>query len=1297
MYPLVQWIPVACALLAVCAPACAEASAQWRVVKPRVELSSESPSLPTQPGIADKGVLEKDSAYFWSKPAGRRGRKPPYSPVPGGFSASVDGTKPGWNGSYNHWLVFENNQIRVSDRPVARITSVVFSQMYGMFGTFPITGVTVDDILPQGTAFVSLGSMRFAVEAAGKTVWLDRYPRIEVTYKAGLARWRCENPDQGIDLTIEVRPSIGARGAIARVSVDRAPDLAAMKVFHGAVGFDKLPYANFSWSSGDNTPNPPNQIACLNNHARITSARLSRGVVLVGASGAPVRTDTAPEKVFDLADDAAPPKAGGDADQGRRCARLSFPIESGKQVYVIAVWGADGYDQAKSDEIRKKLDPAALAQPYLDGVWNSWFDNFIGKQLDPEPKFAKLLGACEAAWAEAEGFWADRERRWRVETPSPALNATGDWVGQTLEYFRQPPGYMLGQLHWNGYGHITSGWHALGAMGDTNQLGEMLNLYAAMRSSPTPVGGDPMVDARLKELRWPFLDLDTVKAEPLNAPFIDHVWRWWLWTGDTKWLAALWPAVKDAIAGEIANRDPDGDGLFNGYYEFWDCDAEQRGPKAAGETAWMISGLRAAARMATELGFAEDAERYKSLAEKSSRAFQRELWCAETGQATAWTRDGQRYQRASIHEEFIGATRGVMTEKQAAQALRRVKYLYGQRSRYGVPMLFKNDVWPTIWSQHYMPPGDVSLTYLAATKCGLADEFFPYLKVIASSAMKSDHAGLGLSIGQDGAVDSIEAGVSDCNASLAWSIAEGLFGVSPDTDRPGCVRLAPSIPSEWKEASASFGDVSVAISRRSPADVRLDVRDRQGRPMVILWPVTQPVESVTVNGRSHSFAVRESVNRALVEIRLSLTRPARVDIKLRVKPITLSGEQAECVSGSPLVLAVGGGKAISVDDPQGCLSKNKIDSAGREVTLLPGKPGFHTLFVKLSSGNASYWRAVSFRTGPAWEICEDYQASDPPNSAPIRQVSPGFDSDRGVLSIRLRNRRTEPVAGDFAISIAGYTAHQRVSIAANQTASLAVSLPEIALSGLLPGTSEFTVEGLGLTQKSAAHIWPGAKADRGPKFPGPANTVLLDINASRNLTPEQMEKVPMALDFGESNTLLGWYNTSFKMKRLPEVYEPLPNLAFSLSAQPDTDDGEQMIVLAKAGDPPIPTRARFDIGMPVRRIYVLTIFQYYPIKAYSPQAEWTLTYEDGTASCVPWIPPFGVDSALRIDSPWSYGIPIGESDNPGWNVPSKNLGPVHAQIVDIPVDSGRVLKTVEARITSTESYMGILGITLVVP
>ena len=605
--------------------------------------------------------------------------------------------------------------------------------MYGHHDTFPITGVGKAETLPKGTANVNLGSVRFAVETDGdasspaaakaaQVVWLDQFPDIQVSYTAGLARWVCRHPGLGVELKLEIRPNVTARGLIARVTVAKAPAGARLQTFYGALGFYGMAGVN-----------DPNKIDLRGSTIRMTSPALPRAISLFGLDQPEATAELAPGYVFDVNNEALTPIYDSKTvNLDHPCVRVSTSLVTGQVLHAIAVWGADGYDPAKMEATKKRLSLLAIAQPYYDKVWNTWFGNFIGKQLEPEQKFNKLMADPKAAWQTAEEYGQDRAARWSIHTPDKALNAAGNWAGQTLEYFRQPPGYMLGYLSWQGFGHITTGWYPLLHMGDGEKLAIALGTFAGTRLGEVKDFMDKeKIKANKKEIPWVFLNLETTVSEPLNAPFIDHVWNLWQWTGDEGWLRALWPAVRDAIEGEMAIRDPDGDGLYHGFYEFWDCDAEQRGPKAAAETGWMISGLRSAARMAEALGYKEEAQKYRQAAERSDKAWQAQLWWPETGQCTGRTGDDQRYERASIHEVFIPALRGVMSEKQAAQALRRLRYLTARPAASGTPLMFKNDVWPILWSQHYMPPGDISMTYMAAAaRCGLGEEYFPCLTTV---------------------------------------------------------------------------------------------------------------------------------------------------------------------------------------------------------------------------------------------------------------------------------------------------------------------------------------------------------------------------------------------------------------------------------------------------------------------------------------------------------------------------------------------------------------------------------------
>ncbi len=111
------------------------------------------------------------------------------------------------------------------------------------------------------------------------------------------------------------------------------------------------------------------------------------------------------------------------------------------------------------------------------------------------------------------------------------------------------------------------------------------------------------------------------------------VHRDWRISGDTGWLAEIWPRVKRSLAFAIETWDPDRRGLVlephhNTYdIEFWGADSLC--------TSIYLGALRAAAAMARALG--EDAGDYLRLYEKGRSHLESELWNGEYfHQAVQW-------------------------------------------------------------------------------------------------------------------------------------------------------------------------------------------------------------------------------------------------------------------------------------------------------------------------------------------------------------------------------------------------------------------------------------------------------------------------------------------------------------------------------------------------------------------------------------------------------------------------------------------------------------------------------------
>eukprot|EP01052_Picozoa_sp_SAG31_P005034 SAG31_NODE_216_length_20053_cov_9.223815_3_plen_204_part_00 len=96
-------------------------------------------------------------------------------------------------------------------------------------------------------------------------------------------------------------------------------------------------------------------------------------------------------------------------------------------------------------------------------------------------------------------------------------------------------------------------------------------------------------------------------------------------------LRAIWPAVRRATEQFLEASDPDGDGIFTGYYEYWDNDTRDRGGMCVEQTALAVAALRSAATIAEHLGKQQDADRFVQLANRSAMMMNHKFWMPNPG------------------------------------------------------------------------------------------------------------------------------------------------------------------------------------------------------------------------------------------------------------------------------------------------------------------------------------------------------------------------------------------------------------------------------------------------------------------------------------------------------------------------------------------------------------------------------------------------------------------------------------------------------------------------------------------
>jgi len=136
----------------------------------------------------------------------------------------------------------------------------------------------------------------------------------------------------------------------------------------------------------------------------------------------------------------------------------------------------------------------------------------------------------------------------------------------------------------------------------------------------------------------------------MNPQYVMMACRDYLWTGDNAYLEELWPHLLKAM-DYTASLDTNGDGLPDKNtglqtYDQW----AMRGTPSYIASLW-IGGLRAAIRIATDLGKTSEAARWKALLDKASANFDRLLF---NGQYYRLWVDGQAHSDICMSDQISG-------------------------------------------------------------------------------------------------------------------------------------------------------------------------------------------------------------------------------------------------------------------------------------------------------------------------------------------------------------------------------------------------------------------------------------------------------------------------------------------------------------------------------------------------------------------------------------------------------------------------------------------------------------------
>jgi hypothetical protein len=730
-----------------------EALRGLRVLTPAVRLSP-APLRPLQMPVVDQSVLAGHSPFMAPGDGFSDVKGPLYEPLEDGGFRITGGTR-----RLNRPIVHGQNRVWTGDVPIFRMDTVTGNGSYAkderVFPLWPRADAPLGNVNP------CLGTLRIGVSSSGKTRWFDELTGTTTTFRPGYTDYQLSG--DGWKASLSIAPALDFHGLVCRVEFDREMPLVWQ-------------YGGVWWQGAE--PND-NRVAIDGAVARITEPNLPNGLVLAGWDG----------------------RGAGRAAAAAYGRQAEFSTAEPRRVYhLVAAWGVTRYDEPRAGKTLVRLDTAnAAAWPQSrDELKKLWFDCYIGRALEPEKHFQDLLAAPREQLGRTRDWWDARRREFQIRTPDRHLNALVNWARCVSEYHRQGPGLVLGGQIWQMYSHISTGWYGKQWGGDHAAMEQCLRLYAAMQ------GDDGFI-------RWVSPSLIAFNAEDNTPYWVDQVWRHYAWTGDHRFVRDVWPAVRKAVAWMLSRNDPDGDGLFRDSYEYWNCDSNGKGPKAAAPSAMAWAMLDRAARLAAVVGDAKAEADYRGLAEKSRAAIFRELWNEKEGRLGSIGSDAIWRGHPQTWEEYLAINAGLLDAAQGRRAMRWIASHYGFEPQPGVKLLSCSDWWPLRWSCQWVPTGDTCLAALAGFKCGDADLWWPFLRTVVGSAFRSEFPGINMGIGNSGAGGGDREDVDSDDPHLHVAV-RGLFGIEPALHQR-CLEICPSFPSEWRQASIRTPDVSYEYQR----------------------------------------------------------------------------------------------------------------------------------------------------------------------------------------------------------------------------------------------------------------------------------------------------------------------------------------------------------------------------------------------------------------------------------------------------------------------------------------------------
>lgn len=1120
---------------------------------------------------------------------------------------------------------------------------------------------------------------------------LSRLCRIRTTYDGGMLEYRMgDTAYEGMEIVISMLPLAGRPGGVFRMRLRNFPAGARLITFFGGadgVKSDRSMDAGYYGESDARQGIAFRPASCAGSLFSFAGKRFT-----LPYNGKCVAGCFSVDGAFQFAD--------ADAMVKGRLKSSDRPPAHPLIAYAAAPDRAGGRECYLKLQVTPQDEALAPAEPALCYAEALRHRESVCRVFRTDTPDAELDAAARAACAATEGIWLSpvfAHGAWSWNLPLAGWRSLYGPIVMGMHRRVRTEGSLFLSLQLNGQNTPWDPARALrfsspafpvralaGPAGrgqnfaDFGRVPEPDPAFSLARQSPHSLF--------IGEGFMPYLPTSARRVQyDMQEVFFDEMIGECEWSGDEPFARELLPHLLRHLDWEKRCFDPDGDGLYENYANFWASDGVfYSGAGCALASAYNYRACVAAADMLRRLG--RDDAPYRARAARIRDAINRRLWLTADGHpAECADCYGNRLVHPDVSLPTIVhcAESGVLDDFQTYQMLQ-----YAAHSLERVPVgpgegeLVWNTNWvPYVWSVRDIDYADVLHLSLACFQAGDRRAGYRLLRgAVVDSTCRSVSPGAFLCVREGKSID-----FADTVSLFSRAVAAGLFGIRPQMP-DGTVTVSPALPDEWEHAGIRLPDFSCDCRWDGSTQTVTICSAKPCRKILRLPARRSRIEAVSADGQDVPWETEAGIGEPYIRICTESGTRHTVQIRYGGEPLHPPEYPSTVAAGEPFELLTHGYPIAELRDPQGIVAGRSLQADGNLSVRPAGLAGWHTFFLRLMVGKLSFWSPVNLRVtkGPA-----------------VRE--PAFDAARRAVSFRLENSRGQS-AETTDPSVTTQTG-RRIS-PRSQSRRLWLLLPREQT--LWPGDNRFSVE-CGSRGRITGHFcdwdipWPAGARAIMPKLRKFYNDRVADIFRHTYRSPRSPYcslQVPLHLfpsDWcvTDSAAALGMHTG-----RLAELADQkgILHTGGGIPFRVEPDPARPNVVFVSKWDN-FPDRVLIPLPGTGSRLYLLFCGYTNAMQCGVTNAVLQLRYADGSAQRLPLIPPHNFRSlekgpeTERPEDAFCYrGDPVHRlligrlgraPDSPG----------VYAQVLGLSL-AGRRLESLTLEAVANDMVAGIMGITI---